>query len=723
MQFKTKTKKIGVYILSLSVMLISIIALYIFFPKSLESIDNRLRDYMFILRGEIPQNEKVIIVDIDEKSLKQIGQWPWSRDVLSVMLENLTNAGVAIIGFDIVFAEEDRTSPHKILKKFNLNGSNVPNYDEQFAQTIANTPTILGYQFQLNDTSFIEEKTPQIPAIFIEKNKDFDVDYVINGKGTILNIPIVQDNSYSSGFFNNVPDESGIIRSVPLVIRYNEQLYPSLAFELLRAALDVKKVVVNYNNLGVQDISLGDITIPTDRYGRIIVNYRGKEKTFKYISAGDIINNTFNQKDIEGKVVLVGTSAAGLFDLRATPFESVFPGVEVHANVIDNILQGDFLSKPSWADGANIMHIVLLGLILFLVVINLNIYFIPISIGVFLAVDMYLIYYVLFYKGMILNIFFPLFTVIITSAVAVLVNYLFEIRQSNMIKHKFASKVSPKVMEDLLKNENDTLQGQSKEVTVFFSDVRGFTNISEAMPNAKALIEFLNQYMEPMSDIIMKHEGTIDKFIGDAIMAYWNAPSDVKNHQDKAVKASLEQIKHLKVLNEKLKSENKPTIDIGIGLNCGVAVVGEMGSSGRSDYTVIGDPINLGARLESLCKYYDSKLNISNFMKENLKEEYVLRFLDLVKVKGKTEPVEIWQVLDFGSATGELKEELDKYHEAIKYYKNSQFEKALELFKTLENNPLKTNKNIYKMYIERCVHYIQTPPQNFDGVFEHTSKG
>lgn len=723
MQLKTKTKKVGVYLLSLCVVLISITTLYIFFPKSLESIDNRLRDYMFILRGEIPQNDKVVIVDIDEKSLKQIGQWPWSRDVLSTMLENLTNAGVAIIGFDIVFAEEDRTSPHKILNKFNIKQANIPNYDEQFAQTIANTPTILGYQFQLNDVTFIEEKTPQIPAIFVEKNKDFDVDYVINGKGTILNIPIVQDNSYSSGFFNNVPDESGIIRSVPLVIRYNEQLYPSLAFELLRAVLDVKKVIVNYNTLGVQDITLGDITIPTDRYGRIIVNYRGKEKTFKYISAADIVSNNFKAEDIEGKVVLVGTSAAGLFDLRATPFESVFPGVEVHANVIDNILQEDFLFKPSWADGANIMHIIVLGIIVFLVVINLNIYFIPISFALFLGLDTYLIYYVLFHNGMIVNIFFPMFTIIVTSAVAILVNYLFEIRQSNLIKNKFASKVSPKVMEDLLKNEENTLQGQSKEVTVFFSDVRGFTNISEAMPDAKALIDYLNEYMEPMSEIIMNNEGTIDKFIGDAIMAYWNAPSHVANHQDKAVKASLEQIKHLKVLNEKLLSENKPPIDIGIGLNCGVAVVGEMGSSGRSDYTVIGDPINLGARLESLCKYYDSKLNISNFMKENLKEEYILRFLDLVKVKGKTEPVEIWQVLDFGKATGSLKEELDAYANAIELYKKSNFKEALELFKHLQNNEKKTNKNIYKMYIERCEHYLQTPPTNFDGVFEHTSKG
>jgi len=720
---KTKTKKILVYTLTLLASIAALVMLYVFFPKSLESIDNRFRDYMFILRGEIPQNNQVVIVDIDEKSLKQIGQWPWSRDVLSTLLENLTKAGVGIIGFDIVFAEEDRTSPHKILNQFDIQKKNIPNYDEQFAQTIAHTPTILGYQFQLNETEFLENRTPQIPAIFVEKNRNLNQDYVINAKGTILNIPLVQENSYSSGFFNNVPDESGIIRSVPLIIRYNEQLYPSLAFELLRAALGVKKVVVNYNDLGVQDVSLGDITIPTDRYGRVIVNYRGKERTFKYLSASTVINNEFEASEVEGKVVLIGTSAAGLFDLRATPFESVFPGVEVHANVIDNILQGDFLYKPSWADGANVVHMVLLAIVVFFIMIYLNIYLLPLAFGAFLFADVYLIYYLLFSDGIILNIFFPLLTIVVIGAVAILVNYFFEIRQSNVIKNKFASKVSAKVMEDLLKNEDNTLHGQSKEVTVFFSDVRGFTNISEAMPNAKALIEYLNEYMEPMSDIIMQNEGTIDKFIGDAIMAYWNAPSDVKNHQDKAVKASLEQISYLKILNEKLQKENKPLIDIGIGLNCGVAVVGEMGSSGRSDYTVIGDPINLGARLESLCKFYDSKLNISNFMKENLKETYIFRFLDLVKVKGKTEPVEIWQVLGFGTAEAQLKEELDAYHHAIEWYKTSHFEKALEAFKRLESNPLKTNKNIYKMYIQRCEHYIQTPPFDFDGVFEHTSKG
>ncbi|RXJ60646.1 CHASE2 domain-containing protein [Candidatus Marinarcus aquaticus] len=723
MRVGNRLKKYIIYIMSLSVICSSLIYTYIYLPKSLESFDNRLRDFMFIMRGEIPQNDTTVIIDIDEKSLNEVGQWPWSRDILAQLLTNLTQAGIGVIGFDIVFPEEDRTSPHKVLKNLNIKQNKIVNYDEVFAQVIANTPTILGYQFQLDKKEFMNTKAPEIPAIFIEKNRDLEQDYLLNAKGTVVNTPIIQDNGYSSGFFNNVPDPSGIIRSVPLLIRYEEQLYPSLAFEVLRAALGINKVFVNYNEIGVESISLGDMFIPTDRFGRIIVNFRGKEKTFPYYSAVDILNNKIDPALLEGKVALIGTSAAGLFDLRATPFESVYPGVEVHANVIDNILTGDFLHKPAWIDGVNILHMVILVCFIFAVILSVNIYVIPVVFVSFLVLDTYMLYYVLFNEGIILNIFFPIVTIIVTAAVAILINYLFEIRQSNLVKLKFASKVSAKVMEDLIKNEDQTLKGESKEVTVFFSDIRGFTNISESMSDAKALIEYLNEYMEPMTEIIMKNEGTIDKFIGDAIMAYWNAPSDVKNHADKAVKASLEQLSYLKLLNERLQKENKPLVDIGIGLNTGNAVVGEMGSSGRSDYTVIGDPINLGSRLESLCKFYGSRLNISNYTKSLLQEQYVFRFLDLVKVKGKLKPVEIWQVIDFGEANGALKEELALYEEAILLYQNEKFSEALMLFEKLNVLEKKQNEKIYAIYIQRCKSYIQTPPEKFDGVYEHTTKG
>ncbi|MCT7593665.1 adenylate/guanylate cyclase domain-containing protein [Aliarcobacter butzleri] len=717
-----KIKKFSIYfVLSLSLS-IFLSAIYIFFPSLPDSLDNRLRDYLFTIRGELPHNQNVVIVDIDETSIKSLGQWPWSRDKLAKMLENLTLANVGIVGLDIVFAEEDRTSPHKILQDLKIYKKDVPNYDLEFANVVENSPVILGYQFDLVKKDNTNAKVPQIPAIFIEKDKPQDKSYLIEAYNTILNIPQIQDKAYSSGFFNNIPDDTGIIRSVPLIISYDDTIYPSLALEVIRVINDTQKVVVQYDENGISNIVLDDISIPTDRYGRMLINFRGPERSFKYISAIDIYNNSFDKSEIDGKIVLIGTSAAGLFDLRATPFDSIFPGVEVHANIIDNILMQDFIYKASWLDGANILIIFVLSIIVVMLTTYTTFWANPIIFISFSISYLFLVYNLLFDYGIVLNILFPIATVLIASIMTTLFDYFYNIKKEEAIKAKFASKVSKNVMDDILKNiDKNEFSAKSKEVTIFFSDIRGFTNISEKL-DAKELISFLNRYMQPMSEIIIKYQGTIDKFIGDAIMAYWNAPIDIKNHCDLALKASLEQLEVLEKLNVELQKENLPKIDIGIGLNTGTVIVGEMGSSLRSDYTVIGDTINLGSRVESLCKYYDSKLNISNFTKDKLQEKYIFRFLDLVKVKGKNEPVEIWQVLGKGEANESLKEELDLYHKAIEFYKNSDFINALEIFESLENNENKTNKNIYKIYITRCKEFIKTPPKNFDGVYEHTTK-
>ncbi|MDN5049015.1 CHASE2 domain-containing protein [Aliarcobacter butzleri] len=717
-----KIKKFSIYfVLSLSLS-IFLSAFYIFFPALPDSLDNRLRDYLFTIRGELPHNQNVVIVDIDETSIKSLGQWPWSRDKLAKMLENLTLANVGIVGLDIVFAEEDRTSPHKILQDLKIYKKDVPNYDLEFSNVVENSPVILGYQFDLVKKDNTNAKVPQIPAIFIEKDKPQDKSYLIEAYNTILNIPQIQDKAYSSGFFNNIPDDTGIIRSVPLIISYDDTIYPSLALEVIRVINDTQKVVVQYDENGISNIVLDDVSIPTDRYGRMLINFRGPERSFKYISAIDIYNNNFDKSEIDGKIVLIGTSAAGLFDLRATPFDSIFPGVEVHANIIDNILMQDFIYKASWLDGANILIIFVLSIIVVMLTTYTTFWANPIIFISFSISYLFLVYNLLFDYGIVLNILFPIATVLIASIMTTLFDYFYNIKKEEAIKAKFASKVSKNVMDDILKNiDKNEFSAKTKEVTIFFSDIRGFTNISEKL-DAKELISFLNRYMQPMSEIIIKYQGTIDKFIGDAIMAYWNAPIDIKNHCDLALKASLEQLEVLEKLNVELQKENLPKIDIGIGLNTGTVIVGEMGSSLRSDYTVIGDTINLGSRVESLCKYYDSKLNISNFTKDKLQEKYIFRFLDLVKVKGKNEPVEIWQVLGKGEANESLKEELDLYHKAIEFYKNSDFINALEIFESLENNENKTNKNIYKIYITRCKEFIKTPPKNFDGVYEHTTK-
>ncbi|WP_034255370.1 CHASE2 domain-containing protein [Aliarcobacter lanthieri] len=693
--------------------------IYIFFPNLLDSFDNRIRDSYFLFRGEIPTSQNVVIIDIDEASIKAFGQWPWSRDKLSKIIENLTLSNISVVGMDIVFAEEDRTSPIKIAKKLNINAT-LEDYDLEFSKTIENSPVILGYSFDLLNNSSKQE--PSIPAVFVEKNRQNDESFIIEAKGTVLNLPILQNSAYSSGFFNIIPDESGVIRSVPLFISFDNILYPSLALEMIRVLNDTQRVFINYDENGVSNIVLDDIVIPTDRFGRMFINYRGAEKRFKYFSAKDIYENNFNIEDIENKIALFGTSAAGLFDLRATPFESVFPGVEVHANIIDNILEGDFIHKASYLDGVNIVLIFLLSFLIVIFITYSHFYLKPIVFFIFIFSFLVASYKLLFNFGVAINIVFPFLAIVFGAILSLIFDYFYNIRSEKAVKAKFASKVSKSVMEDILKNSNkDEFSAKNKEVTIFFSDIRGFTNISEQL-NAKDLIKFLNRYMEPMSEIIIKYQGTIDKFIGDAIMAYWNAPIDIKNHADMALKASLEQLKELEKLNLELKKENLPQIDIGIGLNTGEVIVGEMGSSLRSDYTVIGDSINLGSRVESLCKYYGSKLNITNFTKDKLKDEYTLRFLDFVMVKGKNEPVEIWQVLGYKDINYDLKDELELHHRAIDLYKNSDFVEALEIFKKLENINSKISKKIYKIYIQRCEEFIKTPPKNFDGVYEHSTK-
>lgn len=716
---KAKLKKDFIYILASIFIALSISLIYIFAPKLPNSIDNRLKDYMFNIRGEIaPKTNSVVIIDIDEKSLQSLGQWPWSRNTLAKILRNLKDKDIAIIGMDIVFAEEDRTSPHSVFDKLNIQKENIPNYDFEFAQTVATTPTILGYQFEFQRKKHINKEAPSIQTMFIEKNKKLGKNHLIQANGTILNIPIIQDSSYSSGFFNNIPDDSGVIRSVPLIISYDDEIYPSLALETLRIALGIKRININYNENGVKNLQLNDYIIPTDRHGRLLINFRGKEKTFDYISAVDIYNNTFKKEDIENKIALLGTSAAALYDLRATPFESIFPGVEVHANVIDNIIAKDFLYKPSWVDGANIFIIFVLVFFVVYVTRNIHLLFIPLLTTSLLFLCSYLIYFILFNYGLVLNIFFPLTAIILSTIITIMLQYFYEIKKKDEIKNKFASKVSKDVMEQLLKNvNNNQLQAQNKEITVFFSDIRGFTKISEDIKQPDLLVKYINKYMTPMSEIITKNKGTIDKYIGDAIMAYWNAPFDIEDHEDKAVKSALEQLEELENLNITLEKNKQPLIDIGIGITTGIATVGEIGSIGRSDYTLIGDTINIGSRVESLCKFYGVKLIITNFTKNNLKNSYTFRYLDYVKLKGKDEPIELWEVISNNKISSQFNEELEIYNKAISIFTKAQLQESRKLFEELVTlNPC----TLYKLYLTRCEEYIYS--NSFQEVYKHESK-
>ncbi len=637
--------RVGMKLLTLLIALGLIVVMewsYLSQPSLMQNLNQTLIDYAFVQRGEKRADPRIVIVDVDERSLSKLGQWPWSRDKVAKILLNLRDAGVGIIGLDMVFAEEDSSSPAKIAKSIGVDKKDLKDYDAILAQALQNTPTIAGFVFNFDAPT--DDEAPPINAIYIQRNKG-DQEMLLQAKGVIANIPILQESAYSSGSFNTLPDSDGVVRFVPLLFSYDGSVYPSLSFEMIRVLSGQKRVTIDYDENGISQIKLGELTIPTDAQGRLFVNYRGGEKRYRYISALDIYDNTFDKERIKGSIVLLGTSAAGLLDLRATPFDSTYPGVEVHANVIDNIINSDIIAFPSYAKGADMVAIAVSVLVMWAV---LSLPWIAVSFMLVLLIfgaGAILYFDLMFKEHILLNFAYPLFGALLTLMILTFVRIYQEYRQKELIRQKFAKKVSPQVAKELIQSGKNAFSTRQREVSIFFSDIRNFTTISEQFGSASALVEYLNSYMSPMSEVIIRRKGTIDKYIGDAIMAYWNAPLSIEDHADQAVQSAIEQLELLETINRDLREKNLPKIEIGIGIHSGEAIVGEMGSEGRSDYTVIGDSVNLASRIEGLCKKYGAKILISEATKDRLKQSYQIHEVDRVQVKGKEEFVTIYEVL------------------------------------------------------------------------------
>ena len=718
----------------LFLLIVSLGWVYLATPQKFLSLDSRLRDFLFVMRGSIPVTGQVVIVDIDEKSLQKYGQWPWSRNIIASLITQLKHDGVGIIGLDIVFAEADKSVAHYRMEEQEC----CPDpYDKALALAIREAPVIGGYFFSFD---FNSTKSASIPAIFIEKGLS-DEHYIPEPMGTKLNIDCLQEAFYSSGFFNTTPDPGGMIRQIPLLMRYQDILYPSLALEMIRIYTGTDKVIVQNSEIGVDSVWLNELVIPTDRYARLSINFRGPSRHFHYFSASDVIEKKVNPSELEGKFVLVGTSAVGLADLKPTPFDSVMPGVEIHANMIDTVLANDLIATPHNAELIDLAMIILIVIFSTLIFYLFNAWLIIPALILFLYGLYQLFFVLLFEKGMIINILLPLISLFATMILILLVRYIFTSRQKQQLQKAFAQKVSPAVMRDILTNEtHNLLEPKEKNVTIFFSDIRSFTTISEVIGKPEDLIRLLNEYLTPMVDIVVRHNGTIDKFIGDAMMAYWNAPTDVANHADQAVQSAIEQLLALKEINRKIKEHQKDRylsvkkainektedhkahydmmINIGIGINTGVVTIGEMGSFGRSDYTIIGDNVNLASRLEGLCKTYGVLLIISETTKKALRGNYSIRELDWVRVKGKSKPVTIFEILIEDIS----QEELEEYDEALNLYRKGKFTDAIGQFEILANFSDTNSYKLYRMYQKRCEYLIREKNNNFDGVFNFKTK-
>ena len=634
-------KQVFIYFITLFILFMISSITYIKYPYVYSSIDEKLTSYFLKLKTPANASKQITIIDIDTKSIDLLGQWPFSRDIISQTIYNLTNAGAGIIGFDVVFANEDRLSPHNMAKVLNLEGKYI-NYDKLFADALLETPVILGYYFDM-----MKENNASAPIhrADISINGEKKLNYFNHAKGVINNINILKQSAYSSGFFNLTNINNGVVNKAPLLIEFENNLYPSLVFEMLRIASSSESILVHNSSLGTIGIELNNLTIPTDNRAQIKLNFRGPAFTYKYISFMDIYANNFDKKDIEGRFVLIGSSDIGLNDLVPTLYETSMPGVEVHATAIDNILNSDFFFTPIDSHTYGLLAIffstIILGIILYFTspVYSLIVFLFSLF-GI-----LYINYRLIFQEHIIINYSVPIISLFITTGMYALSSYYYENIQRKKVFSRLSSKVSPEVARELLNSNEDVLSATKKDVTILFSDIRNFTRLSENIKDPLKLINILNKYMEPMVESITKHNGTIDKFIGDAVMAYWNAPLNMKNHADLAVESALEQIKKLKELNIELKKEFGITLEIGIGINSGECIVGEMGSSGRSDYTLIGDNVNLASRVEGLTKQYDAKIIITEHTRKLLVKNYNIRELDTVRVKGKETKTIIYEIL------------------------------------------------------------------------------
>ncbi len=732
-----------------------------------------------------PYQQVSVIVDIDEYSLSKFGQWPWSRYYLSELLNKIHDAGAIGIGIDIVFAEPDRTSPvviqRSLKENFNIDvtfsniTSDLMDNDLLLAKAINRTSSTLGYYFnfkrqsvennkslqnqkggQQNSHISVESSIPPLSAnISFQPGTDPDAifRYIFNGSDILSPIPVLlspSKNKYA-GFMNTLADSDGVLRRTPLFISWNGKIYPQLALATLISSMrqatskaKTNPVLKNTSNTlteineeplikissnGVESIQIGNTLIPLEANGSMLLNYRGPAHTFKYISAGKILESMVDKEDLTGKIVFLGSSAAGLKDIRMSPLDYNFPGVEVHATIVDNIIRGDFISRPDWAFAFEVILTILCGIIttiligwsgpwttlVLTIVIGQIIFFA----SVFALNGSELNNYPIWISSL-----SPLIILAANFSILNLVKYGIAEKDKKFYRSAFGHYVSKSVVNQIIESpETFSLDGEEKEITILFSDIRNFSSISETLSPSQ-VSRLLHEYFTPATKMVIDNQGTLDKFIGDAMMCFWNAPVNVENHKSLALNAAIKILAALDDLSKIFEKEYGVQIKTGIGLHSGVCRVGNMGSADLFDYTAIGDHVNTASRLEGLTKFYGADLIFSESMIPEKQEDILVQYVDRVRVKGKSEPINIYTIHRI-EAVGDcdyMRSGLERYHHAVELYRKRDFKAALEIFSELEGRKSGSTK-LYSIYRQRALEFMNIPPDNgWDGVFNHTSK-
>jgi adenylate cyclase len=686
---------------------------------------------------------RIVIIDIDEESLAKEGRWPWRRDKLAYLVDMLFDYyNIKLLGFDVVFSEPDTSGGVELLEKLASGPLQKDSsflstletvrpqlsYDDMFAKSLENRPVVLGYS-----ASHKIEKTPEVgllpPPLAAAGQYPFSA-LLFEEKSYAANLGKLQSAAMSGGFFNNPNvDEDGVYRRLPLLINYKSQIYESLSLALYRTLLgkpEVKFITgegYGENNIDSQleGLDIEGFTIPVDQSSTLLVPYRGRQGSFPYISATEVLNGVVDVEKLKDKIAIVGTSAAGLLDLRVTPVQNLYAGVEVHANILSGLLDQNIKSRPSYILAAEFAELLLICLLSVLIFPRLSVFSSAFVFGVMLAAEIALNFYCWTVWNIDTILATPIILLTALYGIQIFFGFFFESRKKKQLGNIFGQYIPPELVEQMSHSEEEfSLKGESREMTVLFSDVRGFTTISEGM-EPQELCELINDILTPVTRVIHEHKGTIDKYIGDAIMAFWGAPMHNPQHASYAVKAGLAILQALTVIQKDFKAKGWPEVDIGIGLNTGKMSVGNMGSQFRIAYTIMGDAVNLGSRLEGLTKQYGVKMIVSETTLQAA-PEFTYRELDKVRVKGKNKPITIYEPL---GVTEEISAEqiqiLGSLNQGLHNYRQQQWTVAQSIFEQLaEQHP---HDKLYKIYLDRIAYYLESPPENdWDGAFTHTSK-
>jgi len=706
----------------------------------IDQLENLAYDARMLLSMPGGQDDRIVIVDIDEESLNQVGRWPWSRDKMAHMVDQLFGRYDArIVGFDVVFAEPDESSGLKVLEQLAKDElANVDafqdqvavmrerlNYDQLFADSLRGREVILGYYFrrsQAEDSNRSGMLPP--PALTAEDFRRGGANPPhANGYGA--NLAMFQKAASGGGHFNPEIDSDGVVRRVPMLFKFEGDYYEALSLAMVRELLDTGPIQPGYVSTGAEGYSglewlqAGHQRIPVDARLRALIPYRGRFGSFPYVSAADVLSGDVPKEKLQDRIVLVGTSAPGLFDLRSTPVQTEYPGVEIHANLIAGILDNTIMEKPAYTLGAEFMHVLVAGLIML---------FLPLLSPVLATLGF--VGVVVASAGLNLwvwnaaDLVLPIASVLLLALAMFIMNmtygFFFEQRNKRQLSSLFGQYIPPELVDEMSENPNAySLAAENREMTVLFSDVRGFTSISESM-SPQQLSDLMNELLTPMTHVIHHERGTIDKYMGDAIMAFWGAPLPDPDHARHAVIAALRMVERVQALSAEFEQRGWPPVRIGVGLNTGSMNVGNMGSEFRRAYTVLGDAVNLGSRLEGLTRVYGIDILVSETTKEMV-TDHVFREIDRVRVKGRDEPVAVYEPLGPREELDKaLSDELKLYQEGLRHYRAQEWDLAEMQFLNLQRE---FDRTIYGIYIERIQHFRNNPPgDDWDGVFTHTSK-